>query len=231
MGNPFRKIGAFVDENRHMFILLYFIVYLAWFTLIEKHITANFHIIHTPIDDLIPFCEYFVVPYVLWFAYIAWGILYFGFRNVDEFFKLCMFLFTGMTLFLVISTVYPNGHYLRPTYFTHHNVFTQLCSIIYKSDTATNLFPSIHCYNSLGVHFAVMTSREFRHNKVGRFISLILCISIILATMFIKQHSCFDVITGIMLAAIMYHLVYVQDIFRRKQKTPGKLAHGTLKKK
>ena len=216
MGNLVKKFAAFADSNRHLFILLYFIVYMVWFTIIESTVTTSFHVIHTPFDDLIPFCEYFVIPYVLWFAYVAWGVVYFAFRNVDEYYKLCMFLFTGMTIFLVISTVYPNGHFLRPSYFTHHNVFTKLCSIIYSTDTATNLFPSIHCYNALAIHFAVMTSREFRHNKIVRFISLILCVNIILATMFIKQHSCFDVITALLLAAIMYHLVYVLDVFRRQ---------------
>ena len=38
--------------------------------------------------------------------------------------------------------------------------------------------------------------------------SLILCVSIVLSTMFIKQHSVFDVLTALVLAGIMYTLVY-----------------------
>jgi len=212
----FKQFLKFVNHNRHLLILLYFFIYMPWFNLVERAVTTEFHVIHTPLDDLIPFCEYFVIPYILWFGYVAWGVVYFAFRNVEEFNKLCIFLFTGMTIFLIISTIYPNGHYLRPAYFEHHNIFTQLCSLIYSSDTATNLFPSIHVYNSLAVHTAVIKSREFRHNRVIRFISLILTVSIILATMFIKQHSCFDVATGILLAAIMYYLTYVVQIFHRK---------------
>ncbi len=216
MKNLWKGIADFFKRNKHFLILCYFIIYMPWFSFIEKHVTTRFHVIHTPIDDWIPFNEYFVIPYIIWFAYVAWGICYFGFRNKQEFYQLCIFLFTGMTLFLIISTVYPNGHHLRPTYFAHHNIFTYVCNLLYKSDTATNLFPSIHVYNSLGIHFAVARSREFRHNTVIKFISFILCIAIVLATMFLKQHSFFDVATGILLAGIMYYIVYVKELFKRK---------------
>lgn len=39
-----------------------------------------------------------------------------------------------------------------------------------------------------------------------------LCVSIILSTMFLKQHSLFDVLTGLGLASAMYVLVYRQDL-------------------
>ena len=42
--------------------------------------------------------------------------------------------------------------------------------------------------------------------------SLILCVSIILSTVFIKQHSVFDVLTAFIMGAVMYILVYGLDI-------------------
>ncbi len=219
-----QKFLSFVEKNKHLLILLYFFIYLVWFHYVENTVTARFHVIYTPLDDLIPFCEYFVVPYLLWFAYIAWGIAYFALRNKNEYYKLCAFLFAGMTIFLIVSTVYPNGHYLRPAYFTHHNIFTTLCGFLYQTDTATNLFPSIHVYNSIGVHLAVTHSSEFKNNRIVRLLSGALAISIILSTMFIKQHSTFDVLTAFLLAFIMYRVVYVhgftgtpQRLSRRKQ--------------
>jgi membrane-associated phospholipid phosphatase len=186
-------------------------VYLIWFGYVEQTVTTHFHVIHTPLDDLIPFCEYFVIPYLLWFLYVAWGIAFFARHNKNEYYRLCAFLFSGMTLFLIISTIYPNGHYLRPVYFTHHNFFTMLCGILYQTDTATNLFPSIHVYNSIGVHLAVTHSAEFKNNRIARLLSGILAVSIILSTMFIKQHSCFDVLTAFLLAYVMYRIVYLHD--------------------
>ena len=200
-----------LNKYQHLWILSYFIIYLIWFGYVETTVTNHFHVIHVALDDYIPFCEYFVIPYLLWFGYVAWGVVFTAFRNKSDFYKLCGFLFTGMTLFLIISTVYPNGHYLRPLYFSHHNVFTTLCGYLYSADTATNLFPSIHVYNSIGIHLMVVNSNELKHKKTVQIVSFILCVSIILSTMFIKQHSVFDVSTAIILGFVMNHLIYVRD--------------------
>ena len=108
-----RLVGLY-HKYKHLLILLYFVVYMAWFSYVEKNIKTHFHVVHVPLDDYIPFCEYFVIPYLLWFGYVAWGIAYMALHNKSDYYRLCTFLFTGMTLFLLISTVYPNGHYLRP---------------------------------------------------------------------------------------------------------------------
>ena len=60
------------------------IFYLKCFQYLETHITKGYHLIHTPFDDMIPFCEFFVIPYFMWFGYIAWSVLYFGFCNKNR---------------------------------------------------------------------------------------------------------------------------------------------------
>ena len=204
-------LQRFLEKNKHFMLMLYFIIYLAWFMFLEQHVTTHFHVIHMDIDDYIPFCEFFIVPYLLWFPYIAVVILYMGFRDKKEYFNMCAFLFTGMTLFLIISTVFPNGHFLRPTAYERDNFFTQLCSILYSTDTATNLFPSIHVYNSIGVHLAIANSEKTKHNKPVRLASGILMVSIILSTVFLKQHSMFDVLTAFLTASIVYLFVYAKN--------------------
>ena len=68
-------------------------------------------------------------------------------------------------------------------------------------------------------------ARIYDLKKKGiRIGSLILAVSIILATMLIKQHSVFDVLTAFVMAAVMYTLVYRYDLliavreFRNKRK-------------
>ena len=208
----FRKSFRNIFENwKHLFILSYFAIYLTWFAYLERTVTTHFNAIHVTLDDYIPFCEYFVIPYMLWFAYVAWGVIYSAIHNKQDYYKLCAVLFMGMTVFLVVSTLYPNGHYLRPTYFTHHNIFTMICEWLYSTDTATNLFPSIHVYNSLAIHFFVMNSQALKNKKTVRVTSFVLCSSIIMSTMFIKQHSVFDVVTAFILAFFMYQGVYVRN--------------------
>lgn len=210
-GNGFQmdRIKQFYIKYKHAIpLILYSVIYLAWFGYLEQTVTTDYTIIHMTPDDYIPFLEIFVVPYFLWFLYVAAGVVYFFFKDKDEYYKLCAFLATGMTLFLIISTLWPNGHQLRPLEMPRDNIFTHMVQSLYHTDTATNLWPSIHVYNSLGIHFAVAKSKSFENKKGIRIASLVLCISIILSTMFIKQHSVFDVLTALILGGIMYAIIY-----------------------
>lgn len=205
------NVYEFVQKYKHGLLLLYMLIYFPWFGYLERTVTNRFHVIHMAVDDKIPFVEFFIVPYLLWFAYVAGAVLYFFFKNKDEYFKLCAFLFIGMTVFLIISTVYPNGHYLRPTTFERDNIFVDMVKALYQTDTPTNLFPSIHVYNSIGVNIAVWHCDNFKKNRAVRYGSAILMISIVFATMFLKQHSVFDVITGIAFSLFMYTVVYARS--------------------
>ena len=207
-----KRFLTFFEKYKHLLILNYFFIYLAWFSYVEKNVTTHFHVIHTVLDDHIPFCEYFVIPYLMWFGYVAWGIAYFAIHNKDIYYRLCAFLFTGMTIFLLVSTLWTNGHHLRPMVMPRDNVFTRWVSILYKTDTPTNLWPSIHVYNSIGCHLAIVKSKHFANRRGIRIASLILCVSIIMSTMLIKQHSVFDVTTAFIMAAIMYGVVYGSDM-------------------
>lgn len=221
-----------ITKYRHALpLLLYGIVYMQWFAYLEKTVTSHYRLIHFRPDDLIPFCEVFVIPYLMWFAYVAVVIVYFFFRDKDDYFRACTFLFTGMTVFLIISTLFPNGHDLRPVVMPRDNICTRLVSSLYRADTPTNLWPSIHVYNSLGCHFAVMKSARLKKKKGIRVCSFVLCVSIILSTMFIKQHSVFDVTTAFIMAAVMYGIVYRSDVLlnfyhsvgQRRKRKPGTL--------
>lgn len=185
------KLKIFYLKYKHAVpLIIYAIIYMTWFAWLEKNTTGHYRIIHMAADDYIPFCEVFVIPYFLWFAYVSAVVIYFFFKNKEDYYRTCIFLFTGMTIFLIVST----------------------------------LWPSIHVYNSLGAHFAIIRSKCFEKKKGIRIGSLILASSIIMATMFIKQHSVFDVLTAFVMAAAMYTLVYRYDLliavreFRNKRK-------------
>lgn len=203
------------EKNKHIFpLLIYVTVYLAWFAWLEKTNVKDFRVIHMALDDYIPFCELFVIPYFLWFGYVAAVVTYLFFKNRQDYYKTFAFLGTGMTLFLIISTIWPNGHELRLSVMPRENFLTDMVAALWRTDTATNLWPSIHVFNSMGAHFAVMHSREIaasRWHAPVRIGSGILATSIILSTMFIKQHSVFDVITGLLLGVVMYVLVYRRE--------------------
>lgn len=206
---------AFLSRFKHAWPILYALIYLPSFFLLEKYITEDFHVIHVGLDDKIPFIEYFIVPYLLWFLFVAVFIVYFFFVDTKEFYQLAAYLIAGMTVFLIISAIYPNGLMLRPTEFVRDNIFVDIVKGLYQTDTATNVFPSIHVYNSIVVAVAVVKSKHLSRYRWIQIGSVVMAILIILSTMFLKQHSVVDVIGAFVLAAILYPIVYIR---KKKEK-------------
>ena len=168
-------------------IAVFFIVYMITFSYIEDR-DVHHYIIHTTIDDQIPFCEYFIVPYLLWFLFVAVTVFYFMFFNKNqwkEYYQLIITLGTGMTLFLIISLVFPNGQDLRPV-LTGDSIFIKAVQMIYHTDTPTNVLPSIHVFNSL-----------------------VCCV----ATMFLKQHSVVDVVLAALMYTGCYRIIYGNELW------------------
>lgn len=212
---PFSK-----QRLKHAYIFIYPVVYMIFFIILEQTVVPE-HIIEVSVDRKIPFCELFIIPYILWFAYIAVTVLvFFLFLNVGDFYRLCMFLFSGMTLFLIISFVYPNGLQLRPDFetITRDNIFIDMVKTLYTADTSTNVLPSLHVYNSICVHIAISKNEFFKEKPWLIYSSFVLMVLIILATMFLKQHSIIDVFAGIFLAAILYPLFYHWNLIPCRKK-------------
>lgn len=201
-----------IFQRKHVWIVfVYAALYMLGFGILEKTVVRGYHVIHMAVDDWIPFCEYFIVPYTLWFFYIAATVLFFAFfnKNVKEYWQLVLSLGIGMTLFLLISWLYPNGQDLRPVVFERENVFVDLVRQLYRVDTPTNIFPSIHVFNSVAVFIAIDKCRALQKYRVLRKSALVLSILIVLSTMFLKQHSVFDVMCALALNAAVYTLLYV----------------------
>ena len=203
-----QKMKALVGKYKHAWILSYFIIYMVWFVFLENRTSVSYYPIHIGLDDMIPFCVYFIIPYILWFAYIAVTIIYFFFVNKQDYYKCCAFLFIGMTICLIIYTFFPNQQNLRPILFERQNIFVDIVQIIYNADTSTNVCPSIHVLNSLGVFISIIESESLRKNKVICAGSGVLTVLICLSTVFLKQHSVIDGLCALGLAIVLYAFIY-----------------------
>ena len=209
------NIGEFLHKHKEGIpFLIYTAVYLTWFSILEQNVIVPKYLIHLSVDNHIPFIPQFIIPYELWFPYVLVTVLYLLFTAKDEYWRVFTFLVTGMTIFLIISTLWPNGQNLRPNLTGSKDFFETWVLTLYRTDTPTNIWPSIHVYNSLGIEFAIARSDRLRKHKLIKAGSFILCILIILSTMFLKQHSVFDVGTAIILGVLMYYLVYYIDIIQ-----------------
>lgn len=213
-----------IKKYKHVWVLSYVFLYVTWFYTLEKAVTTNYTLIHIPLDDMIPFSEWFVFPYYLWFIYIFATVSYFFFTSKDDFYKCTAFLFIGMTVCLIIYTIWPNGQNLRPdiSRLGRDNILTRIVARLYSSDTATNVFPSIHVFNSIGAHIAIHHSEALKKHKWIQISSFLLMILICLSTMFLKQHSASDAIASIVLSFVMYLLVYSWSGSRNADKVKAK---------
>ena len=202
---------TFFKKYKHAWVFTYFLIYLPWFYYLEKTVTTNYTLIELPIDRQIPFIEYFIIPYFLWFPFVAVTVLYFFFKDKKEFYRLALISAIGMTLFLVISTVWPNGQALRPTYFETDNIFVDMVRKLYDTDTPTNIFPSIHVYNTLACFIAIRKSVHLKNIYWVQSLNWILSTLIILSTVFLRQHSILDGIAAGVFIWIAYVFIYADE--------------------
>lgn len=217
------KLKSIIYRYRHAWVLLYGFIYMPWFLYLEQRKNVHYYIIHSPIDDYIPFVEYFIVPYLLWFIFIFTTAAYFFFTDRKGFYRLAAFLCTGMTLFLIICTVFPNGLNLRPTLFVRDNIFVDMVKVLYRTDTPTNVLPSIHVFNSIGAVIAISHSQALKKHRYIQAASYMLALLIILSTVFLKQHSITDVIAAIAMACMVYPFVYTAQ-----ERKATKLSHQPI---
>lgn len=205
-----KKLNHIITKYKHAIIILYLPIYIVWFILLEQRDDVKFKYMHCIVDDFIPFCEVFIVPYLLWFAYVTFSLLFLFFQtdSIDDFYKLATILIMGMTTSLIIYTFFPNAQNMRPTTFERENIFTDIISVLYATDTDTNVCPSIHVYNSIATHIAILDSRYFKNKKWIKNSSFILCVLICLSTLFLKQHSFIDFVCAVVLYMFYYIIIY-----------------------
>lgn len=194
--------------SRHpiWFMAFYLVFYLSVFHWLEANITVPEVWVHCRLDDLIPFCKYAVIPYLAWFVWIPFTLFYLLWKAPRaDFWRLCLPLFAGMTIALAVYVVVPNGLDLRPYRVYGSDFFARTVRQLYATDTATNVCPSIHVFNSVTLMMAYYRSRIFDEpcRRWMRPAAAVLCVSIIASTVLLKQHSCIDVVLGILLALVL----------------------------
>ena len=194
-------------KMKYWWTALYCPLYMLCFMLIEKR-NQQVTIVSIGIDHKIPFLEIFIVPYLIWFPYIVGMFLIFFFKDKEEFIRMIKYLYMGMTLFIIISYLFPNGLDIRPAYFERDNIFVRLVQMIYCNDTSTNVVPSIHAYNSIVVMIAALKSEKVLTKNWQKKTCCVISVLIVLSTVFVKQHSVLDVFAAMALAWAGYQLFY-----------------------
>ncbi|MBQ8857576.1 MAG: phosphatase PAP2 family protein [Lachnospiraceae bacterium] len=203
-------------------IIIFGICYLTTFFFMEAR-DVPINIIHTKFDDLIPFCEYFIIPYVIWYVYVCGTVLYLGLtdKTLKEYNRFIANMILGMIIFVITSLVYPNGQNLRPEIVVD-GFFTWAVDLLYTIDTSTNILPSLHVFASVACDMALCRDSRFKKHPSWQWASHILTLLICLSTMFLKQHSVIDVIAALLCNITFYPLVYHWEYITAKFATRKK---------
>lgn len=166
---------------------------------------GNERILETAIDKAIPFCKYFIIPYVVWYGYMAFFIAFLCFVDGDKYFRTITNLMAGMLISYLIYHFFPT-YVPRPKLYGS-DIFTKLVLAIYGQDNPYNCFPSVHVLNTFIVALYVQKSKALgKKMKITSFITAVL---IILSTLFIKQHYVPDVISSLAIGIVLYILTNV----------------------
>lgn len=201
----FSKLNT--PEFSHLKLLLGWVGYFALYFLTENLIPIEkCHVIHSKLDDIIPFCEWFLLPYVFWYLLIVISLGYFALYNVDSFKKLQTYIIITQVVAMAVYILYPNCQNLRPEVFPRENFLTDCIRFLYAFDTNTGVCPSLHCAYSIGI--ASVWLRTKNVSKWWKAFVVVAVLLICLSTMFIKQHSALDFFAALPVCLLAEILVF-----------------------
>ncbi len=203
-------------EFKHLKLLFGWVGYFALYVLTERMIPAEkCFLVHSRLDDLIPFCEWFVIAYVAWYGLIVFSLVWFLLYNVEHFKALQTYIIVTQVVAMAIYILLPTRQDLRPEVFARDNILTDVVGLLYRVDTNTNVCPSLHVAYSLGI--ASVWLREKTAKPAWKAFVVIAVVLICLSTMFIKQHSAVDVIAALPVCALAEWIAF----YRKKEKPAG----------
>lgn len=203
-------------EFRHLWLLLFWPLFGIAFASLERLIPRDYyHPVWCPLDDGIPFCEWFMIPYMFWFVFLVGMHIYLLLFDTKAFRRFMYFTMVTYIPTVIIYIFFPTCQNLRPDSFARDNFLTRFIAGFYEFDTNTNVMPSLHVVGSLAVAFAAWDTERFR-TPLWRTVFMGTALLISVSTVFVKQHSVIDVFAAMVLCAVGYLIVYV--ILPRKRK-------------
>ena len=192
----FRLKRIHEPQYSHLKYLLGWVGYFILYFLTENLIPAeNCYPVHCWLDDLIPFCELFVIPYVFWYGLIVISLLYFALYSPDSFKRLMTFIIVTQVVAMAIYIAFPTRQDLRPEMFERDNILTAIMGLIYAFDTNTGVCPSLHVAYSIGIASSWLKYKDA--SKWWKSFVVAAVVLICISVAFVKQHSVIDIFAAL----------------------------------
>lgn len=193
---------------RHILMLLYWPLFSLVFQLLEHRQGIEWIAVRSRFDGMIPFCEYFIIPYYFWFVYLVWMLVYTFFFDIPSFKKYMTFIIISYSLTCLIYVILPTEQNLRIDLSERSNVFEDLVWQLQTSiDNNKNVCPSLHVTGSFAVLFTAWNSERYR-SVFWRAVFIAITVLISVSTVFLKQHSIIDIAAAVGLCFAIYPFVF-----------------------
>ena len=203
-------------EYKHLLFLLGWVGYFILYFITENLIPAgSCYPVHCTLDDMIPFCEFFIIPYAGWYLLIVVSLLYFALYNPDNFKNLMKFIITTQVVAMAIYIIFPTRQDLRPDIFVRENIFTDIIKLIYSFDTNTGVCPSLHVAYSIGI--ASTWLKEKSANVWCKIGVTVFCFFVCISVCFVKQHSAVDIFAAIPVCVLAEWIAF-RGYYKNKKK-------------
>lgn len=201
-------LQSYKKHEKTILLLLAISVWaLCYFSINAYTEGKNTHILVLPFEDKIPFIPYFIIFYFS--TYVLAILPYFivkdivAYRNFILSFIIIVFISSIVYLIYPVETIRPD--------FISDNVFLKMIAMLYTIAKPYNLFPSMHV--SLSALAVIIC---FRYNKkLGHWL-IFLLVMIIFSTLFVKQHYIVDLVAALVLAFLIYYIIFIKEIFKVK---------------
>lgn len=201
-------------QFRHLLFLLGWVGYFILYFLTENFIPyEKCYPVHCWLDDVVPFCEYFVIPYVGWYLLIVGSLICFALYNPKNFENMSKFIIVTQVVAMVIYILFPTRQDLRPEMFPRENIFTGILGLIYRFDTNTGVCPSLHVAYSVGI--ASTWLKEKSASKLCKTLITIFCFFVCISVAFVKQHSVVDIFAAIPVCILAEWIAFGKSYYKK----------------
>lgn len=216
-----KKLLDYLSTHKYLYLILYWPVQLMTYG-ISNLIFGSQEVLlfSSPLDLQIPFCEWFVIPYMLWFPYIIFTMVLAIMSGKKGFLHSCAIIYLSIFIPMTFCLFVPNGIpiELRPDFeaLGRNNPAIWLVKFIYLVDSPPrNCMPSMHVSVSCALFFTILTNKQIPWRKWLIPCSFLLSALICAATVLIKQHSILDVYYGVIVAVSVFAAVMIVEFFLR----------------
>lgn len=169
-----------------------------------NHDHGQVHNLMTDLDHAIPFVPIFILPYVIWYAFIVIMLATFCAKDRGLYYRTlftqCLGLIACFIIYSVFQTTVP-----RPE-IPVEGMLYRVVNWVYSTDNPYNCFPSVHVLTSYLMIKGTNACPGLP--KPAKILAKLCAVSIIVSTLFVKQHALLDIAAAVLLVELLWAVVF-----------------------